>query len=111
MSVAEFGLRSQISFMSMLPQMRLALSAGSEAQIRCYEASLRFLQSELDLKSARLRLLLDLTNGVVARGEINDLLREVTIGSRRLMQSDFAILPLLDSQRGQLPVHPSQFSA
>lgn len=110
MSVAEFGLRSQTSFMSTLPQMRLEPLAGAEAQARCHESSLRFLQSELDLKSARLRLLLDLTNSMVAHVEINDLLREVTIGVRRLIQSDFAILGLLDSQSGRLRVHAFEFA-
>ncbi len=84
--------------------------AGSVAQARCCEASLRFLQSELDLKGARLRLLLDLTNNMVARVEINDLLREVTIGARRLMQSDFAILGLLDSESGRLRVNAFVFA-
>ena len=110
MSVAEFGLRLQTSFMSTLPQMRLAPLAGSEVKARSYEASLRFLQSQLDLKSARLRLLLDLTNSMVARVEISDLLREVTIGARRLMQSDFAILGLLDSQSGRLRVNAFEFA-
>ena len=110
MSVAEFGLRSQTSLMSTLPRMRLEPLAGSEAQARCYEKSLRFLHSELDLKSAQLRLLLDLTNSMAAHVEINDLLREVTIGARRLMQSDFAILGLLDSQGGRLRVNAFEFA-
>ena len=54
MSVAELGLRSRTTIMSALPQMRL------EPLTTHYEASYHFLESELDLKSARLRLLLDL---------------------------------------------------
>src|SRR5882724_10210935 len=96
--------------MSALGQMQLEPMAGSVAQARCCEASLRFLQSELDLKGARLRLLLDLTNNMVARVEITDLLREVTIGARRLMQSDFAILGLLDSESGRLRVNAFVFA-
>jgi len=88
MSVAEFGLRSQRSFISTLPKMRLEPLAGAEA---------------------RLRLLLDLTNSMVAQVELNDVLREVTIGARRLMQSDFALLGLLDSQSGRLRVNAFEF--
>jgi formate hydrogenlyase transcriptional activator len=59
---------------------------------------------------ARLRLLLDLTNSMVAQVELNDVLREVTIGARRLMQSDFALLGLLDSQSGRLRVNAFEFA-
>src|SRR6267378_3316041 len=104
MSVTEFGPRSRTTFMSTLPQMRL------ETQARRYEASWHSLQSELELKSARLQLMLDITNSMVAHVELNDLLREVTIGTRRLMQSDFAILALLDSQSGLLRVNASEFA-
>jgi len=52
MSVAELGLRSRTTIMSALPQTRLEPLASH------YEASYHFLESELDLKSARLRLLL-----------------------------------------------------
>jgi len=61
--------------------------------------------SELDVKSARLRLLLDLTNSVAANLELNDLLREVTVGARRVIRSDFAIVGLLDADGGRLQVH------
>src|SRR5260370_39740603 len=104
MSVAEFGPRTQTPFMSTLPQMRL------EPWARRFEASWHSLQSELDLKSARLQLLLDITNSMVAHVELNDLLRDVTIGARRLMQSDFAILALLDSQRGLLRANASDIA-
>jgi formate hydrogenlyase transcriptional activator len=61
--------------------------------------------SELDVKSARLRLLLGLTNSVAANLELNDLLREVTVGARRVIRSDFAIVGLLDADGGRLQVH------
>ena len=104
MRVADLGLRSQTTFMSTLPQMQLKPLATR------YEASWRFLQSELDLQSARLRQLLDLTNSMVGRVELNDLLREVTTGTRRLMQSEFAILGLLDSETGRLRVNAVEFA-
>ncbi len=59
-------------------------------------------QSELDTKSAQLKLLLDLTNRVCANLEINDLLREVTMGARRVIRSDFAMMGLLDAENGRL---------
>jgi formate hydrogenlyase transcriptional activator len=71
---------------------------------------LRRTQSELNLKSAQLRLLLDLTSGMVAHVELNDVLRNVTIGSRRLMQSDFALLGLLDLPSGRLRVNAFEFA-
>lgn len=110
MSAAEFGLRPQTSLMSTLSRMRSEALTGSEARVRRYEASWRFLQSELDLKSAQLRLLLDLTNNMVAHVELNDLLREVALATRRLMQSDFAILGLLESESGRLRVNAFDFT-
>jgi formate hydrogenlyase transcriptional activator len=47
---------------------------------------------------------------MVAHVELNDLLRDMTIGARRLMQSDFVSLALLDSQSGQLRVNASEFA-
>jgi formate hydrogenlyase transcriptional activator len=111
MSVPELGLTSRASFVSPVPQGRLEQPpARPETLTKHYEASLRFLQSELDLKSAQLRLLLDLTNSMAAHVEINFLLREVTIGARRLTQSDFAILGLLDSKGGGLRVNSFEFA-
>ena len=55
-------------------------------------------QLELDVQSARLKLLVVLTNGVIANLQVNDLLREVTLGTRRVIQSDFALAGLLDSE-------------
>jgi len=62
-------------------------------------------QSELGVQSARLKLLVDLTNSVVANLEINDLLREVTLGARRVIRSDFAMVGLLDPEGSRLRVN------
>ena len=111
MSIADLGLTRHQSFVSPLPQGRLEQPlARSETLAKRYDASLSRTQSELDLKSAQLRLLLDLTNGMVARVEINELLREATIGVRRLMQSDFALLGLLDVPRSRLRVNAFEFA-
>jgi formate hydrogenlyase transcriptional activator len=61
-------------------------------------------KSELDVQSARLRLLLDLTNSVAANPGLDDLLREVTVGARRVIRSDFALVGLLDAESGRLQV-------
>jgi formate hydrogenlyase transcriptional activator len=42
---------------------------------------------------------------VAANLELNDLLREVTVGARRVIRSDFAIVGLLDADGGRLQVH------
>ena len=103
MSVVDLGLRSRTTFTSTIPQMQLEPATH-------YEASWHFLQSELDLKSARLRLLLDFTNGLVAHVQLNHLLTAVTTGTRQLMQSEFAILGLLDLETGRLWLDAVEFA-
>src|SRR6266496_303995 len=61
-------------------------------------------QSELGVQSARRKLLSDLTDGVMANLKVNDLLREVTLGIRRVIPSDFALLSLLESESGRVCV-------
>src|SRR5258707_14204620 len=111
MSVADLRLTPHESFVSPVPQGRLEQpSARSEPLTKHYYGSLRRTQSELNLKKAQLRRLLDLTNGMVAHVELNDVLRNVTVGSRRLMQSDFALLGLLDLPSGRLRVNAFEFA-
>jgi formate hydrogenlyase transcriptional activator len=62
-------------------------------------------QSELDVKTARLNLLLDLTQSVVANLELNHLLKQVTVGARLVIPSDFAIVGLFDSESGRSQVN------
>ena len=61
-------------------------------------------QLELEVQSARLKLLVDMTNSMVANLELDSLLKEVTVGARRVVPSDFAMVGLLDSQSGRLQV-------
>ncbi len=61
-------------------------------------------QSELDVKSARLRLLHDLTQKAVANLPFNELLQEVTAGARRVIPSDFALVGLVDPESGRTQV-------
>ena len=46
-------------------------------------------QGELEVKSARLGLLRELTNNLASSRALNDVLREATDRTRRLMRSDF----------------------
>jgi formate hydrogenlyase transcriptional activator len=62
-------------------------------------------KSELDAQSARLRLLLDLTNSAAANHGLDDLLKAVTVGARRVSRSDFALVGLLDAESGRLQVN------
>jgi formate hydrogenlyase transcriptional activator len=62
----------------------------------------RHAQSELETQNARLALLLDLTNGIAANRGLDDVLRQVTNGTRRITQSDVAVLGLADPTCGRL---------
>ncbi len=62
-------------------------------------------QSELEVQRGRLKFLVDLTNGVMADLHVNDLLREVTVGIRRVIPSDFALVGLLESESGRVCVN------
>src|SRR5260370_6229260 len=64
----------------------------------------RRLQAELEVKNARLGLLLDLTNNMAASLELHEVLRQVTIGARRLTRSDVALLGLQDLENGRWQV-------
>jgi formate hydrogenlyase transcriptional activator len=67
-------------------------------------------QSELEVKSARLRLLLDLTNSTVAIPALHDVLKAATITVRRAMRSDFAVVALPGSEGGRSCVNAFDFS-
>jgi formate hydrogenlyase transcriptional activator len=135
MSVAQFGLTPQASFMSALPRMRLEKPVvSSEALAKRHEALSRlslsvasctpdelsqnlgallhppldidFLRGQsVDAQGSRLKLLLELTNRVAANLELDGLLREVTVGARAVIRSDFALAGLLDSGSGRLEVN------
>ena len=62
-------------------------------------------QSELEVQSARLKLLGDLSNSVMANLHANEILREMTVGIRRVIPSDFALVGLLGSESGRVCVN------
>ena len=61
--------------------------------------------AELEVKSARLRLLRELTNSLASNQDLNDVLQEATNRTRRLMRSDFALLGLRDMESGRFQVN------
>ena len=65
-------------------------------------------QSKLDAQNARLKLLADLTNGI-ANLELDDLLKKVTVGARRVLRSDFAMIGLLHPENGLLQIKACDF--
>jgi formate hydrogenlyase transcriptional activator len=99
--------REEIRFLSAVAD-QVALAAANALNLE----RLRHTQSQLDTKSARLGLLSQLTNSIVANREINvnDLLRELTRGTRRVVPSDFAIVGLLEAGTGQLRVDTFDFA-
>jgi formate hydrogenlyase transcriptional activator len=62
-------------------------------------------QAELEVKSARLKLLLEFTSNLATNPDVNAVLREATVSARRLTRSDFALLGLLDSESGRFQVN------
>jgi formate hydrogenlyase transcriptional activator len=62
-------------------------------------------QAELEFRSARLKLLRELTNSLASNHDLNDVLREVTDRVRPLMLSNFALLGLLDIDSGRVQVN------
>ena len=58
----------------------------------------RHTQSELEVKSAHLKLLLDLANSLAGNFNLDDFLRQVTVGVRLVVWSDFAMVGLFDPE-------------
>jgi transcriptional regulator with GAF, ATPase, and Fis domain len=67
-------------------------------------------QSELEVQNARLKLLGDLSNGGFANLPVNELLGEVTVGIRRVIPSDLAMVGLLDSKNDRVSVSASDMA-
>ena len=72
-------------------------------------AALRRATEELQSKNARLQLLLDVTNQVVANLELRDLQRAISQDVRRVMQCDYAGLSLPDAENKQLRLYAVDF--
>lgn len=90
-------LEEEMRFLSIVAE-QVSLAVAS---VLHFERS-RSAQSELCVMCERLNLLHALTNSLVANPNLEDLLTAVVAGSRRVIQSDFAILGLVDPESGQL---------
>ena len=94
--------------LDLLPDDLQVLIAADEVPVVAHALNLeksRRAQAEAEIKSARLRLLRELTNSLASNQDLNDVLRGVTDRTRRLMRSDFALLGLLDMESGRLQVN------
>jgi formate hydrogenlyase transcriptional activator len=72
-------------------------------------AAVRRASEELQTKNNRLQLLLDVTNKFVSNLELRDLLRAISQGVRRVMQSDYTGLSLPESEGEQLRLYALDF--
>jgi formate hydrogenlyase transcriptional activator len=72
-------------------------------------AAVRRASEELQTKNNRLQLLLDVTNQFVSNLELRDLLRAISRGLRRVMQSDYTGLSLPESEGEQLRLYALDF--
>jgi formate hydrogenlyase transcriptional activator len=66
-------------------------------------------QSDLDLKNARLKWLLDLTSNVVSSRDLHDVLKAAMTSAGPITRSDRVGVNLLDSETGQLRVYALGF--
>ena len=89
-------LEEEMRFLSIVAE-QVSLSVASV--LHCERS--RSAQSELCVMCERLNLLHELTNSLVANPNLDDLLTAVVAGARRVIQSDFAILGLVDPERGR----------
>jgi formate hydrogenlyase transcriptional activator len=72
-------------------------------------AGVRKASEELQTKNNRLQLLLDVTNQFVSNLELRDLLRAISQGVRRVMQSDYTALSLPEPEGEQLRLYALDF--
>jgi formate hydrogenlyase transcriptional activator len=100
MSVAESAITPHLPPVSILPQVPLrSLRDHTETMARDVDR----VTAELEISRARLELLRNLSRNA-SRLPINDVLDQVTIGIRNVMQSDFALVALLNDHTGPAAV-------
>src|SRR6202051_4033264 len=81
----------------------------AEVKFLSLVASQIALAMDYALNFQRLKLLLELTNSVVSKLHLRELLREVTAGVRRVMQCDAVGVVLPDPETGQLSLYAVDF--
>jgi len=76
---------------------------------RLAQAELRQKQEELQQERDRLKLLLDVNNGVVSNLDLRDVLRAITATIRRLMQCDVVSVDLPNAEGTHLQIYAMDF--
>jgi len=105
MSVSGFGTTRPAALMETPAQKQLEQSlAESKALEKHYEAVLRRAQAELELRTAQLRGISELTRSLAANLGSKEVLAQVTSSIRRITGSDCAVVALRDSDSGRLSV-------
>ncbi|MFB3902544.1 MAG: sigma 54-interacting transcriptional regulator [Acidobacteriota bacterium] len=101
----------EVSFLSLVAnQVALAIDDALNLEAsRLAQAELRHKQEELQQERDRLKLLLDLTNGVVSNLNLRDLLRAITATIRRVMQCDVVSVDLPNAEGTQLQIYALDF--
>jgi PAS domain S-box-containing protein len=85
-------------------------STGTEIEdLKRAEDALRQTQGELQREAERLKLLLELTNSMISKLELRDLLRAIAASVRRVMQCDAVTVRLPDSEGKKLRVYALDF--
>ena len=101
----------EVYFLSLVAnQVALAIddALNFEASVLAQE-ELRQKQEELQQERDRLRLLLDVNNGVVSNLELRDVLRAIAASVRRVMQCDVVSVDLPDAEGSQLRIYALDF--
>src|SRR5713101_5184583 len=65
----------------------------------------RVARLELERQNTRLKLLLDLTNGITSNLDLTDLLRSISGSVRQVMECDLVAITLPDSESGQFRIY------
>jgi len=101
----------EISFLSLVAnQVALAIDDALHLEdSRVAQVELRQKQEELQQERDRLKLLLDVTNGVVSNLDLRDVLRAITATIRRVMQCDVVSVDLPDADSSQLQIYALDF--
>jgi len=101
----------EVSFLSLVAnQVALAIDDALNLEAsRLAQAELREKQEELQLERDRLKLLLDVNNGVVSNLELRDVLRAITATIRRVMQCDVVSVDLPNAEASHLQIYALDF--
>ncbi|RPJ61243.1 MAG: GAF domain-containing protein [Acidobacteria bacterium] len=101
----------EVSFLSLVAN-QVALAVDDALNLdasRLAQTELRQKQEELQQERDRLKLLLDVNNGVVSNLELRDVLRAITATIRRVMQCDVVSVDLPNAEGTHLQIYALDF--